>query len=108
LGSCGLFHNLLHITPEDSFEKQPLETGDLTLVADLRLDNREDLIRALGISDQTAQSLPDSRLVLLAFEKWGKQCVTKMIGEFAFAIWNQREGELFLARDQRGYRPLFY
>jgi asparagine synthase (glutamine-hydrolysing) len=54
--------------------------------------------------DQT----PDSSLILLAFERWEEDCPKKLLGDFAFAIWNQRDRTLFCARDPFGCKPFFY
>ena len=108
IGPYASFRHLFRTTPEDHFDQQPLTDGPLTLVADARLDNRPDLLRDLALDPATSQRLPDSKLILLAFQKWGHECPSKLIGEFAFAIWHASQRSLFLARDQRGYRPLFY
>jgi len=50
----------------------------------------------------------DTETILHAYEEWGEECVERLRGMFAFAIWNIREKELFLARDRFGIKPLFY
>ncbi len=52
--------------------------------------------------------MADSDLLLAAWQRWGEQCVTHLLGAFSFAVWNQQEQHLFLARDHAGERPLFY
>lgn len=46
--------------------------------------------------------------VVEAYEKWGERCVEHLIGEFAFAIWDERERKLFCARDHFGVKPFFF
>src|SRR5688500_4237913 len=79
----------LHRTlPEDSFDRGS-QTGasGLSLVGDVRLDNRDDLASALGIDSADARSLPDAAILLRAVERWGDEAVDRLHGEFAFALW---------------------
>ncbi len=50
----------------------------------------------------------DTEVILAAYQKWGRDCVKKFNGIFAFAIWDAQEKELFLARDHIGVKPLYY
>lgn len=104
---CALGAQLLPRTPEDSLEQQPLRdpASGCVLVWDGRLDNREELAAAL---EDSAQSLPDSALVLRAFLRWREGCAAKLLGDFAFAVWHPKERALYAARDPMGVRPLFY
>jgi asparagine synthase (glutamine-hydrolysing) len=109
-GSVGLGHRLLWTTHESLLEKLPLvdQTGDLVLTADARIDNRDELISALSLNDRPAEKITDSQLILAAYEKWGQQCPEKLIGDFAFAIWDGRKRVLFCARDHMGVKPFYY
>ncbi len=107
-GKCGLVSQLLRITPEDAHEKQPLSLGPFTIVADARIDNREELAAKLGKLSAPFTQIPDSLLLLLSYEKWGEACLEHLIGAFAFAIWDSTSEALFLARDQRGEKTVFY
>jgi asparagine synthase (glutamine-hydrolysing) len=80
----------------------------LTIAADGELHNREDLLQALGISGPASKILSDRDLILASYEKWGSKCTRYLLGEYAFAIWDQRRQRLFLCRDHVGLRPLFY
>lgn len=109
-GCVGLGHRLLWTTHESLLEKLPLvdQTGDLVLTADARIDNRDELICALNLNDRPAEKITDSQLILAAYEKWGQQCPEKLIGDFAFAIWDGRKRVLFCARDHMGVKPFYY
>jgi asparagine synthase (glutamine-hydrolysing) len=74
------------------------------VVADARLDDRDALAAALGLS----RDLDDAALLLHAWLRWGDHCVERLEGDFAFAIHDPRRAALFLARDRMGVRPLFW
>lgn len=74
------------------------------LVADARIDNRDEVTRALGLRG----GVDDTRLILEAYARWGAACVDRLIGVFAFAVWDLREQVLFCARDPVGVRPFYY
>jgi asparagine synthase (glutamine-hydrolysing) len=109
-GPVGLGHALMRVTHEDAFDDQPLvdRGAGLALVADLRLDNREELAGALGIEAATLPRLPDSALVMAAYKRWGDDCATRLLGDFVFAIWDAPAGKLVLARDHMGARYMHY
>jgi asparagine synthase (glutamine-hydrolysing) len=109
-GSIGLGHCLLRVNNEDLFEAQPLtdrEAG-LTLIADARIDNREDLAAAFGWSDEEGRDRPDSAFILAAYKKWGEDAAEHLLGDFVFAIWDGQAKKLVLSRDHMGQRQLLY
>ena len=108
--NAALGHQMLHITPESLQEKLPWqdEVTGLVITADARIDNREELFAALTISPQAGRELSDSQLILRSYIKWGEQCPSKLLGDFAFAIWDARHQKLFCARDIMGVRPFYY
>ena len=83
-----------------------LETG-CAVTADVRLDNRDELIAAVGDIGMSANA-SDTTLVLLAYLKWGEDCASRLLGDFAFAIWDPRHQKLFCVRDGFGMRPFYY
>ncbi len=107
-GPVGLGHLMMRITREDAFDVQPLHDAGLTLVADLRLDNREELAAALSIGVSALSDMPDSALLFAAYKKWGADCVEHLIGDFAFAVWDSDKKTLTLGRDHMGQRHVFY
>jgi asparagine synthase (glutamine-hydrolysing) len=112
-GQVGLGHALLQITSGTAMEKQPGHLDDrLWIVADARIDAREELIAKLKAKSASARELslstPDSQLILHAYDTWGAPCIEHLIGDFSFAIWDTHERRLFCARDQFGVKPFFY
>ena len=74
------------------------------LVADLRLDNREELAAVFGMGAAELRVMPDSALLLRAYKRWGEACAEHLLGDFAFAIWDGRAKKLVLGRDHMGQR----
>src|ERR1700733_14622695 len=104
MGRC-----LLRLLPEDDFDQQPLSAAGVTaLIADIRLDNRKELGGKLGFSSHRCAAMADSALLLAAWQRWREECVEHLSGAFSFAVWNEQEQHLFLARDHTGERPLVY
>ncbi len=109
-GEIALTHRLMGFLPEDRFDRQPLtgRGGRLNLVADCRIDNREELGRALGIEPARQAVMCDAEFILAALERWGDGAVDRLCGDFAFAAWDTDARTLMLARDPVGNRPLHY
>ena len=108
-GRVALGHTLLATTPELLFERQPFthaETG-CVITADVRLDNRDELLEALGLGGQS-DSIGDAELILHAYLKWCEACLERLLGDFAFAIWDPRHQTFFCARDHFGMRAFYY
>jgi asparagine synthase (glutamine-hydrolysing) len=101
---------MLWTTPESLHEKQPLfnQSGDVVITADARIDNRKELITALDVNGEAPGSITDSQLILAAYEKWGEISAEKLMGDFAFVIWDARKQVLFCARDPLGVKPFYY
>jgi asparagine synthase (glutamine-hydrolysing) len=119
-GPVALGCAMLHTTPEDLHERLPLHAPHLglTLTAGCRLDNRQALLADLRplVDDwcrQTATALspaviPDSLLILFAYQKWGSDCVHHLLGDWLFALWDAPQRRLLIARDHLGVTGLYY
>ena len=105
-GDVGLGHLLLKTTPEDEENRQPLVRGPLTLTADARIDNRAELLTSLRGSVSSRST--DAEFILAAYEQWGAEAPAKLVGDFAFALYDSRRRRLFCARDVMGVRPFYY
>lgn len=108
-GPVALGHTLLATTPEALSEHLPLTdpASGCTITADLRLDNRDELISALGLQGET-RIIGDGELTLRAYMHWGEDCPLHLLGDFAFAIWDPRHQRLFCARDHLGMKQLIH
>ena len=106
----GLCHLRLCITPESLHEHLPMPDAaqNLVLTADARIDNRDELINELAIAETGHRVVTDSELILAAYARWGEGCPERLVGDFAFAIWDGRNQTLFCARDHFGVKPFYY
>ena len=96
--------------PEDRFDRAPIVSaeGRRVLVADVRLDNRDELAAALGIPAAEAKTMADSAILMAALDRWDEEAVDRLEGDFAFALWDSERQRLVLARDFMGQRPLHF
>lgn len=103
-----LGHNRLSIIDLSSDANQPMsdDSGRFWLVFNGEIYNYRELKRAL--SDYPFRTQSDSEVLLASYIKWGDDCLSHLIGMFAFSIWDDREKRLFLARDRFGVKPLHY
>jgi asparagine synthase (glutamine-hydrolysing) len=109
-GPIVMGHRMLETTPESLDETQPLTSADgrLCLTLDGRVDNRRELTRALGAAGVALRHGSDAELVLQAYVAWGAECPGKILGDFAFTVWDKPRQRLFCARDPLGMKPLCY
>ncbi|NTS66785.1 asparagine synthetase B [Sphingomonas sp. HHU CXW] len=110
LGEATLGRRLFSLLPEDDFDRGPVSGGDgtLLLVADARIDNRDELAERLGRSMADLARLPEPALVMAVVERWGVAGLGHLVGAFAVILWDERRRALTLARDALGERPLHY
>ena len=109
LDAATLGRRLYPLVPEDDFDRGPVLGGDgtLLLVADARIDNRDEIASALGLSVNLAR-LAEPQLLMAVVEQWGITGLARVVGAFAVMLWDSRRSVLTLARDPMGERPLFY
>lgn len=108
LGHVGMGRQQFCITPEERDEVAPLRSEDCTLSCDARLDNRLELIRELVPGSVERDDLSDAALILRSYLKWGSDCLGHLLGDFAFVLWDERQQQLFIARDALGANDLCY
>ncbi len=90
--------------------KQPIENenGDIQLVFNGEIFNFHALRRDLTKKGHVFRTQTDSEVIVHAYEEYGYDCLNHFNGQFAFAIWDNRHGRLFIARDRIGVIPLYY
>jgi asparagine synthase (glutamine-hydrolysing) len=109
-GSVGLGHRRLAIIDLSDEGSQPMtsEDGALTIVYNGEVFNYLELREELRAAGQTFRTGTDTEVVLAAYAAWGRDCLAHLNGMFAFAIFDRRRGEVLLARDRLGVKPLYY
>src|SRR5258706_8516930 len=100
---AGLGHNRLKIIDLTEAGKQPMSdpSGRYQIIFNGEIYNYLELRREL---DCPFRSQTDTEVLLAAYEKWGAGCLDRLIGMFAFAIWDERTKKLFAARDRFGVK----
>lgn len=106
-GQVGLGHVRLSIIDLEA-GAQPMKSDDgrFTIIYNGEIYNYIELREELGL--QTFRTHSDTEVILRAFQKWGTDCVNRLRGMFAIAIWDDVEKQLFLARDRFGIKPLYW
>lgn len=109
-GAVGLGHRRLAIIDLTEAASQPMccEDGTIWLVYNGEIYNFQELRRQLISHGHVFRSNTDSEVILHAYEQWGVDCLKFFNGMFAFALWDERQQLLWLARDRLGIKPLFY
>ena len=108
---CVLLHaRLAVIDPDGGCQPMILDwQGErYVLVYNGELYNTQELRWELEHSGHDFIGHSDTEVVLHAYAQWGSECLAKLNGIFAFAVWEEKEKRLFLARDRIGVKPLFY
>jgi len=109
-GPVALGHRRLAIIDLSTRSHQPMIDNELGLVLVFNgtIYNYRELRQELLAKGYSFFSDGDSETILKAYAAWGEQCVERLTGMFAFAIWDMRRERLFLARDRLGIKPLYY
>ena len=84
------------------------DQGRFVLVADARIDNRDELIAMLDLPSGSDPGLTDEEIILWAHRAWGRAAPEKLIGDFVYALWDVERRAFFCARDPMGVKPFYY
>lgn len=109
-GPLGFGHRRLSVIDLSEHSDQPLVDQELSLslVFNGAIYNYRELRAELQAKGYHFFSEGDSEVILKAWHAWGDACVKRLHGMFAFAIWDEANRQLFLARDRMGIKPLYY
>lgn len=90
--------------------RQPLlnEDGGVVLVCNGEIYNHRELRDQLRARGHVFRTGSDCEVVIHAWEEWGEDCLDRLRGMFALALWDERRGRLLLARDRMGEKPLYW
>jgi asparagine synthase (glutamine-hydrolysing) len=98
----------MRFTPGDCTEAPSDPSGNIVVVFDGRIDNRQELAESIGIPDSPGRNMCDAAYILRAYERWGEGCASHLVGMYAFALVDAREEKVLLARSPMGERSLFF
>lgn len=101
---------LVVVDPEGGGQPMLRQSGDTiyVLVYNGELYNTMDIRKELEGYGHKFLGHSDTEVLLVSYIQWGPECVKKLNGIYAFAVWNEKEKSLFMARDRFGVKPLFY
>lgn len=109
-GRVGLAHRRLSIIDPSSAGHQPMRDDQrgLTIVFNGEIYNFRDLRAELQKGGYSFRSNSDTEVLLAAYDAWGSDCLLRLNGMFALAIYDERRQRVLLARDRAGEKPIFY
>ena len=109
-GPAVLAHRRLSIIDLSDRARQPMSdaAGAVWITYNGKIYNYKPLRRELEARGHAFRTTSDTEVVLEAYRAWGPECVRRLVGMFAFAIWDGAKRQLLLVRDPLGVKPLFY
>lgn len=105
---AGLAHNRLSIIDLSSLANQPFVFENLVLIFNGEIYNYSEIRQELITAGYGFSTHSDTEVLLKGYHAWKEKLLDKLIGMFAFAIYDKRSRELFLCRDRMGVKPMFY
>ncbi len=105
-----LGHSRLSIIDLSAVADQPMldESEHFALVFNGEIYNYQEIRSELEVAGYRFKTHSDTEVLLHAYRYYGKDCLTRLRGMFAFALFDKQKGKLFIARDRFGIKPLFY
>lgn len=109
-GTFGLGHTRLSIIDLTAGGHQPMHApdGSASIVFNGEIYNYRELRAELSACGHVFVSNSDTEVLLAAWRQWGRSCLTRLVGMFAFAVYEKRSGKLTCVRDAFGIKPFFY
>ncbi|RNC66004.1 MAG: asparagine synthase (glutamine-hydrolyzing) [Desulfuromonadales bacterium] len=105
-GHIGFAHRRLSIIDLSTGNQPMADNGGNWIVFNGEIYNYRELRRELGVENFRTTS--DTEVILMAYRRWGQDCVDRFRGMFAFALWDEANQTLFCARDRFGIKPFYY
>jgi asparagine synthase (glutamine-hydrolysing) len=108
--TLGLIHRRLSIQDTSFRARQPFLSSDQSIILSFNgeIYNHPELSKHFKNDGRIYQSESDTETIIHAYQKWGIECLSKLNGMFAFALADQNSGDLFLARDRFGIKPMYF
>lgn len=103
-----LGHRRLSIIDLSAAGKQPMRYGNLLITYNGEIYNYLELRQELQARGHQFSNHTDTEVIMAAYQEWGADCVRRLRGMFAFAIYDEAKQTIFLARDRFGIKPLYY
>lgn len=109
-GPLVLGHRRLAVIDLSEAARQPMESPGGRFIASFNgeIYNFRDLRREIGLGPDGLRTQSDTEVLLAAWERWGEECLSRLVGQFAFAVYDRAERRIWLVRDRFGEKPLFY
>ena len=108
--NSGLAHNRLSIIDLSEAASQPMNSEDKRywIVYNGEVYNYKDIRKELALKGYKFKSDSDTEVILNSYIEWGEKCLQKFNGMFSFAIYDNLQKKIFIARDRIGIKPLYY
>jgi len=103
---AGFAHRRLSIIDLNTGQQPMTDDSGNWVTYNGEIYNYIELRKELG--EELFRTTSDTEVILHAYRKWGRSCVNRFKGMFAFALWDEKKRELFCARDQFGIKPFYY
>lgn len=105
---CAFAHTRLAIIDLTSLANQPMQRDDLVIVFNGEIFNFQEIRNELARLGHQFRTRSDTEVLLAGWQQWGKDLLPRLIGMFAFAIWDKHLRTLYAARDRFGEKPFVY
>lgn len=104
----GLLHRRLSILDLSPAGHQPMSYNNLSITYNGEVYNYKEIRAELAAKGHQFKSDSDTEVILASYKEWGKDCVSRFVGMWAFAIVDSSNNRVFLSRDRFGIKPLYY